>query len=153
MIHDIRRLLDAAPEGETWTMPAFLAAHTFHDADFLGALALDDGKALLWIRLDKVWNPGVRARVFYFPTAYALRWRDGCFNMSTISGAVSTPLGPTTREALLDERSLDYCGDAEHPAFDEGLTRTHLACVNSLELEILHGAEIRVFPGEESHGP
>lgn len=129
----------------SWTMPDFLKAHTLHDGDFLGALVREDGGAVLWIRLDLVWNRDVPDQhalaVFVFRTAYAVGWKGGCFRMATISDAEAAVLDVRQKEALLEDRSLDFCGP-DHPSFDEGLTRTRIACVNSCEPEILHGSDV-----------
>jgi hypothetical protein len=125
-----------------------LAAYMLHDADLHGVLALESGEAMIWLRLDTVWNPGAPPCVVaVVRRAYRLRWSGGRFRMSTIDVAVSAPLSLREREDLLEDRSLDYSG-ADPPSFDDGLTRTRLCCINSMELELLHGAELRVILGD-----
>jgi len=138
----------------SWDMPAFLGAYTLHDSHLVSVEILPWIGALVSIQWDLHWNRVVpsdhESLVIRFSTPYSVRWTQGAWHQSTLSGAKSEPISTSGREAMLESGEFDpraYQGkrsDIEAPMFDGSLTRTVFELMNWSALTIVHSERVQL---------
>jgi hypothetical protein len=144
------------------SMPNFLKQFSLHDS-WLKALTIDSqGKVILEVGFDLVWNPSVPpghdTLWIRFDHSYRVRWMQGGWEQSTLTGAESAKVAAGDRAALLDDTDFDvraYQGAGgpqtfTHPSFDESLTSTRFQLVNWAIAEVLHSEPVRCVVADAS---
>lgn len=143
----------ASASVSSWDMPAFLEAYALHDSHLVSVEIQPQLGILVSISWDLHWNravPPEHAALFIrFASPYSMRWSQGAWNQSTLSGARSALVSTAEREAMLDSGEFDlraYQGkrsDIEPPMLDATLTRTIFELMNWATLTIVHGERVQ----------